>query len=303
MAFWKKCHQRLQRDGTEAEAAQRFFQAQVDLETRSESEELLDIQERCLLLCLAAHWLSQLSQVPVDQLENLEKKLWLLQVRLHMLAADVEKTSVFRLLPMSASPGMDAYEALMKDLSMSKLSCLNTDTWLCLDGLPGPSDEPLLAPEEGRVLSALICRLLDKGSVREASRLSRYFSLHHQDLWLVLRCRSLANGDLKLEAPEEASEAPPRTGITPCKRRQATPLPESNRQRFRSAALRNSSSPLTVCCLCSVLRQQPAVLLHARPPRRRSRCPAAEVGGAVLPWKQLLQTGPGPLPALQGNQR
>lgn len=230
VAFWKKCHQRLQRDSTEAEAAQRFFQAQVDLETRSESEELLDIQERCLLLCLAAHWLSQLSQIPVDQLENLEKKLWLLRVRFHMLAADIEKTSVFRLLPMSASPGMDAYEALMKDFSMSKLSCLNTDTWLCLDGLPGPSDEPLLAPEEGRVLSALICRLLDEGSVHEASRLSRYFSLHHQDLWLVLRCRSLASGDLKLEAPEEASEAPLGTSITPCKRRQATPLPESNRR-------------------------------------------------------------------------
>lgn len=229
MAFWKKCHQRLQRDSTEAEAAQRFFRAQVDLESRSESEELLDTQERCLLLCLAAHWLSQLSQVPVDQLEDLEKKLWLLRVRLHMLSADREKTSVFRLLPVSASPGTDAYEALMKDVSMSKLSCLNTDTWLCLDGLPGPSDEPLLAPEEGRVLSALIGRLLDEGGVHEASRLSRYFSQHHQDLWLVLRCRSLASGDLKLEAPEEASEAPPGSSITPCKRRQATPLPESSR--------------------------------------------------------------------------
>lgn len=266
VAFWRKCHQRLQQDSTEAEAAQRFFQAQVDLETRSESEELLDLQERCLLLCLAAHWLSQLSPVPVDQLEGLEKKLWLLRVRLHILAADLEQSSVFR-LP-SVWPGMDAYEALMKDFSMSKLSCLNTDTWLGLDGLPGPSDEPLLAPEEGRVLSTLIGRLLDEGSVHEASRASRYFSLHHQDLWLVLRCRGLASGDLKPEAPEEASEAPPGTSLTSCKRRQATPLPESKQQRSRSAALRNSPSLLTVFCLCSVLRQQPAVLLHARPPRR-----------------------------------
>lgn len=227
VTFWKKCHEQLKRDGTEAESAYRFFQAQVELEKPPESEELLDIQERCLLLRLAAHWLAQLSPVPVGQLESLEKKLWLLRVRSHILAANIEKASVFRLPPPSVAPGTTTYEALMKEFSLANVSCLNTDMWLRLDGLPGPSDQPTadppLSPEEGSVLSALIGQLLDEGSVHEASRACRYFSLHHQDLWLVLRCRGLACGELKPESPE----APAGTGITPCKRRQTTPLPQS----------------------------------------------------------------------------
>lgn len=231
VTFWKKCHERLKQDSSEAESAQRFFQAQAELEKRSGSEELLDIQERCLLLCLAAHWLSQLSPVPVGQLESLEKKLWLLRVRRHILAVDMENASVFRLPPPSVTPGMNTYEALMKEFSMAHVRCLNTDSWLRLDGLPGPSDQPAvdppLTPEEGRVLSALIGQLLDEGSIHEASRASRYFSLFHQDLWLVLRCRGLAAGELKPESPEETSEAPPGKSIRPCKRPQATPLPGS----------------------------------------------------------------------------
>lgn len=226
VTFWKRCHEQLERDGAEAEAAQRFFQAQADLEG-SGSEELLDVQERCLLLCLAAYWLSRLSPVPLGQLEGLEKRLWLLRVRRHVLAVDMEKASVFRLPPPSVTPGMSTYEALMKDFSMAKLSCLNTDSWLRLDGLPGPSEQPAvdppLSPEEGGVLSALIGQLLDEGGIHEASRACRYFSLHHRDVWLVLRCRGLASGDLQPEAPEEAPEALPGGGIRPCKLRQATP--------------------------------------------------------------------------------
>lgn len=218
VAFWKKCQEQLKGDGTEAEPAHRFFQAQVDLEP-SQPEELLDAQERCLLLCLAAYWLSQLSPAPVEQLESLEKQLWLLRVRCRILADDLEKASVFRLPPPSVTPGMSTYEALMEELSAPTLSCLKTDAWLRLDGLPGPSDQPPLSPEEGSVLAALIGRLLDQGSIHEASRASRYFSLHHQDLWLVLRCRGLASGELKPESAEEAWEAQPGSSIRPCKPR------------------------------------------------------------------------------------
>lgn len=244
VTFWKKCHEQLRRDGTEPEAARRFFQAQVDPERQPASEELLDVQERCLLLCLAAHWLSQVSPVPLGQLESLEKKLWLLRVRCHSLAADVEEASVFR--PPPAAPGTSAYAALMTDLSMSKLACLKADAWLRLDGLPGPCEpagaEPPLSPEEGRVLAALIGQSLDEGSVHEASRACRYFSLYHQDVWLVLRCRGLAAGDLE---PEEAPEAPPTTSITPCKRRRAP------REGFGSAALRDC--PLSAASSASSL--------------------------------------------------
>lgn len=297
MAFWKKCHEQLKSDSAEAESAHRFFRAQVELEECS--EELLDVQERCLLLCLAAYWLSQLSPVPVEQLESLEKKLWLLRVRRHVLAIDIEAASVFELPPPPMAPGLNMYEALMKEFSMANVSCLDTDACLRLEGLPGPSDEPApgpsVGPEERSVLAVLIGQVLDQGSIHEASRACRYFSLYHQDLWLALRCRGLASGELK---PEEAPEAPPGKSIKPCKPRLTTPLPAGRRENKTSWHLLTDCFPVS----SSLLGQQPAVLLHARPPRRRSRCPAAEVGGSVLPWKRLLQAGPRPLPALQGNR-
>ncbi|CAF89880.1 unnamed protein product, partial [Tetraodon nigroviridis] len=216
VAFWKRCHQRLKGDGADPEAAFGFFQAQVEPGGRSEAEELLDVQERSLLLCLAAHWLSQLSPAPVGQLESLEKQLWLLRVRRHVLAVHLEKASVFRLPPPSVTPGSSRYEALMEEFSVAKLSCLRTEARLRLDGLPGPSDRASgLSPEEAGVLSALIGQLLDEGGVHEASRASRYFCLHHPDLWLVLRCRGLAAGDLKPEEAEEAEEAAPESSIKP----------------------------------------------------------------------------------------
>uniref|UniRef100_H3CAS0 SPG11 vesicle trafficking associated, spatacsin n=1 Tax=Tetraodon nigroviridis TaxID=99883 RepID=H3CAS0_TETNG len=227
VAFWKRCHQRLKGDGADPEAAFGFFQAQVEPGGRSEAEELLDVQERSLLLCLAAHWLSQLSPAPVGQLESLEKQLWLLRVRRHVLAVHLEKASVFRLPPPSVTPGSSRYEALMEEFSVAKLSCLRTEARLRLDGLPGPSDRASgLSPEEAGVLSALIGQLLDEGGVHEASRASRYFCLHHPDLWLVLRCRGLAAGDLKPEEAEEAEEAAPESSIKPCKPR-PQPLPVS----------------------------------------------------------------------------
>lgn len=221
MTFWNKCHEQLKSDSTEAELAHQFFQSQVELDAWSKSDELLDIQEQCLLLCLTAHWLSQLSPVPAKQLESLEKKLWLFRIRRHVLTNNIEKASVFKLPPPPITPGMNMYEALMKEFSMANMSCLNTDTCLRLEGLPGPSDEPTLdpslSPEGQTVLTTLIGQVLDEGSIHEASRACRYFSLYHQDLWLVLRCRGLACGELKPESTEEVSEASPGKSIKPCK--------------------------------------------------------------------------------------
>uniref|UniRef100_A0A4W6E3M7 SPG11 vesicle trafficking associated, spatacsin n=1 Tax=Lates calcarifer TaxID=8187 RepID=A0A4W6E3M7_LATCA len=208
VSFWRKCQEQLKADSTDPESASQFFLSQAEADDSAAAEaqtELLDVQERCLLLGLAAHWLSQLSPAPVDQLESLEKKLWVSRVRRHILTVAMEKESVFNLPPPAATPEMNTYEGLMKEFSFSNISALNTERCLSLDGLPAPSEEQEelgvtsgLSPEERRVLAALIGQLLDDGSIHEASRVCRYFSLHHPDMRVVLRCRGLASGELIL---------------------------------------------------------------------------------------------------------
>ncbi|XP_041651089.1 spatacsin [Cheilinus undulatus] len=220
VGFWRKCHDQLKADSTDPESASQFFLSQAESRPSDSSEapnELLDVQERCLLLCLASHWLSQLQPLPVDRLKGLEKKLWVSRIRQHILTITMEKESVFN-LPPAITPEMNTYGVLMKEFSFSNISGLNTDECLSLDGLPGPLEEqnidPALSGEERKVLVSLIGQLLDEGSIHEACRVCRYFSLHHPDMWVVLRCRGLASGESNPEAPEEASEALPKKGIT-----------------------------------------------------------------------------------------
>lgn len=230
VSFWRKCHEQLKADGADPETASHFFLSQAESGSADESgaSELPDVQEQCLLLCLAAHWLSSLSPPPVHQLESLEKKLWISRVRRHVLATAMEKESVFS-LPPAVTPEMNLYDVLMKEFSLSNAPGLKTEACLSLERLPRPGaelqemtiDSPL-TPEERRVLSALIGQLLDEGSIHEASRACRYFSLHHPDVLVVLRCRGLASGELSLEAAEEASEALPGRSLTSCKLRPLT---------------------------------------------------------------------------------
>lgn len=186
--------------------------------------ELQDVQERCLLLQLAAHWLSMISPPPSDELKKIEKKLWLSKIRKHILTIAMERESVFNLPPPAVTPEMNTYEVLMKEFSFSNISELNTETCLNMEGLPGPSKEhekinvdSELSPEERRVLCVMIGQLLDAGSIHEASRVCRYFSLYHPDMCVVLQCRGLASGDLKPEAQEEASEDTVKRSMTSCK--------------------------------------------------------------------------------------
>lgn len=221
-SVWKKCHEQLKADSTDAESAAVFFQSQTETgEGSSGAGELLDMKEDCLLLCLAAHWLSQLNPPPVERLERLEKKLWLLRVQKHIITTTMEKESVFRLPEPPVTPEMNTYEVLMKEFSMSNMSGLNSETCLSLERFPRPSEEPTvdlgLTPNERSVLAVLIDQLLDEGSIHEASRACRYFSLYHPDAWLVLQCRGLASGDLKPDAPEEVTAALPARSITTCK--------------------------------------------------------------------------------------
>ncbi|XP_039988709.1 spatacsin [Xiphias gladius] len=227
VSFWKKCQEQLKNDSTDPESASQFFLSQAEAGFSDSSKaaeaqtELLDVQERCLLLGLAAHWLSLLSPAPVDKLESLENKLWISRVRRRVLAVAMEKESVFNLPPPAVTPEMNTFEVLMKEFSFRNISALNTEKCLGLEGLPGPPEEQEelninsgLSPEERTVLAALISQLLDDGSIHEASRICRYFSLYHPDVWLVLRCRGLASGELDPDPLEEASESLPRKSIT-----------------------------------------------------------------------------------------
>uniref|UniRef100_A0A3Q4HKL3 SPG11 vesicle trafficking associated, spatacsin n=1 Tax=Neolamprologus brichardi TaxID=32507 RepID=A0A3Q4HKL3_NEOBR len=221
VGFWKKCHEQLEADGTDPDPASQFFLSQAEAGAPGSPEapeDLLDIQEHCLLLGLAAHWLSRIAPAPVDKLESLEKAQWLSRIRKRILTVAMEKESVFN-LPPAANPEMNTHKALMKEFSFSNITQLNG--YLGLEGLPGPSDEQeepnaesALSPEERSVLAALIGQLLDDGSIHEASRVCRYFSLYHPDVWLVLRCRGLASGELSDEPQEDGAEAPARASLT-----------------------------------------------------------------------------------------
>ncbi|XP_026220471.1 spatacsin isoform X2 [Anabas testudineus] len=227
VSFWRKCHEQLKTEDTDPESASQFFLSQTEPEAPDSSvggeaqTELLDVQERCLLLGFTAHWLSLLSPAPLDKLENLEKKLWISRVRRHVLSVTMEKESVFNLAPPAATPEMNTYEVLMKEFSFSNISGLNTEKCLSVEGLPGSPEEQEelkvdseLNPEERSVLALLVGQLLDNGSIHEAGRVCRYFSLYHPDMWVVLRCHGLASGKLNPEPQEEASEALPRSSIT-----------------------------------------------------------------------------------------
>lgn len=160
----------------------------------------------------------------MDKLESLEKQLWISRVRRRVLTAAMEKESVFNLPPPAIAPEMNTYEVLMKEFSFSNISALNTDKCLSLEGLPGPSEgqeeletESAPSPEGRNILPVLIGQTLDEGSIHEASRVCRYFSLYHPDMWVVLRCRGLASGELNPETQQDASEALSTKSLTTCK--------------------------------------------------------------------------------------
>nr|XP_061780996.1 spatacsin [Nerophis lumbriciformis] len=220
VTFWHRCHQQLRAESADPESASHFFLSQAESLTSESSavpeaqSELLAVRERCLLLGIAAHWLSLCSPAPAEQIESLEKKLWISLVRQHALVAAMGRQSVFNLPPPAATPEMNTYEFLMKEFSFSNIPELNGDTLLSLEGLPGPAEEhldvdPVLNPAEKNTLAVLVDSLLDEGSIHKASRVCRYFSLYHPDVWLVLRCRGLPSGELSPEKTRDVPEAPP----------------------------------------------------------------------------------------------
>ncbi|KAK5901569.1 hypothetical protein CesoFtcFv8_006924 [Champsocephalus esox] len=286
VSLWRKCHDQLQADGIDPEPASLFFLSQAKKD--SGGAELLEVQERCLLLLLSSHWLSRLVPAPRGRLESLEKRLWAERVRGRVLAGTTEKQSVFNLsitqettssyelmvkefcfsnIPcmkeeeeeeglmaeeslkaeegLSTEEGLRAEEGLSTEVGLSKVEGLSmkeglsteegfstkeglsveeglsTEEGLSVEeglsmkeGLSAEEslsteelrEEDTLSPEERCILGTLVDQLLDEGSIHEASRVCRYFSLQHGDMKLVLRCRGIASGDLRPQTEEEEEE-------------------------------------------------------------------------------------------------
>lgn len=226
MSFWRKCHEQFRTNGTGPGAASEFFLAQAGASEPPRGSvagtELLCVQERCLLLSLAGHWLSWLAQAPLARLEDLEKQLWTSRVRQQVLLTAMEKESMFALPAPTIAPEENSYEALIREFSFSKMAVLNEPRYLSLDGLSSfsPKEEggEKTGSEEQGALAILVGQLLDEGCIHEASRVCRYFSFCSRDMWVVLHCRGLASGELQAGLQDMLTfEGLPKKSIPSCK--------------------------------------------------------------------------------------
>ncbi|KAJ7998352.1 hypothetical protein DPEC_G00221810 [Dallia pectoralis] len=205
VSFWRKCHQQFLTNSTGPEASSEFFMAQAVAAEPPQGSvaevEMLCGQERCLLLSLAGYWLSRLDPAPLSHLKDLEKQLWTTRVHQQVLLAAMEKENMFALPASTVAPEENSYEALVREFSFSKMVILNEPRYLSLEGLPSPSSEEQgerTRSEEQGALGALVGQLLDEGCIHEASRVCRYFSFCHHDMWVVLHCRGLASGEVQV---------------------------------------------------------------------------------------------------------
>uniref|UniRef100_A0A674AZK9 SPG11 vesicle trafficking associated, spatacsin n=1 Tax=Salmo trutta TaxID=8032 RepID=A0A674AZK9_SALTR len=236
VSFWRKCHEQFRTNSTSPGAASEFFLAQAGASEPHRGSvaetELLCVQERCLLLSLAGHWLSWLTLAPLARLEDLEKQLWTSRVRQQVLLTAMEKESMFALPVPTIAPEENSYEALIREFSFSKMAVLNEPRYLSLDGLPSFSPEEeggeKTGSEEQGALAILVGQLLDEGCIHEASRVCRYFSFCSRDMWVVLHCRGLASGELQAGLQDMLTfEGLPKKSIPSCKEEEPTVLATS----------------------------------------------------------------------------
>ncbi|KAM5235417.1 spatacsin [Ctenodactylus gundi] len=218
--FWRKCHENFKKNFISNKAASCFFSSEAH-RAYEHSCGHSSPEEYHLLLTLAGHWLAQEEPVPLEQLEELEKQIWLCRLAQHALCRQGEEGEPQGSPQISPSAEL-AFDGLASEFSFSKLPSLNTSKFLDLAGLPSAETrENILNPKEQESLTVLIGRLLDGGCVHEASRVCQYFGVYNQDVALVLHCRALASGEIGMgdvrpeirallqhaELPEEEEEA------------------------------------------------------------------------------------------------
>ncbi|KAL8197370.1 UNVERIFIED_CONTAM: Spatacsin [Gekko kuhli] len=195
--FWKKCHETFVRNAVSNQTAFDFFSAQADAVSEpADDERLSSIPERRLLLTLAGHWLASSDPVPLEELEETERKIWLCHIAQRALSRGPDPAER-RFSHQISMSGELSFDALAKEFSFSKLPALSSPRYLRLDRLPSLEDtsQATLPDSDVEALSFLTGVLLDEGSVHEASRVCRYFNFYSRDVLLVLHCRALAAGE------------------------------------------------------------------------------------------------------------
>ncbi|XP_061451638.1 spatacsin isoform X2 [Rhineura floridana] len=194
--FWKKCHESYVRNALSTQAASSFFLAQADFVSESlDDERTSGVLERQLLLTLGGHWLSKSDPVPLDELERIEKEIWLCRIAQQTLNQGTGQAK-HRFSHQISISGELSFDSLATEFSFSTLAALNMPKYLQLEGLPSHSAlQATLPAAELEALNFLIGRLLDEGSVHEASRVCQYFNFYSRDVLLVLHCRALASGE------------------------------------------------------------------------------------------------------------
>lgn len=198
--FWTKCHENFKKNAISSRAAASFFSAQAQEGPEAPGEGgPPGLEERRLLLTLAAHWLAQEAPGPEDELEELEKQIWHCRIAQHALR-DKQEDAEPRFPQHISTSGEPSFDNVAHKFSLSMLAALNTAKYLELNGLPPKETcESRLDWKEQESLNSLIGRLLDDGCVHEASRVCRYFHFYNQDVTLVLHCRALAAGEASVD--------------------------------------------------------------------------------------------------------
>ncbi|NWJ10608.1 SPTCS protein, partial [Crypturellus undulatus] len=221
--FWKKCNDNFMKNSISSKAASDFFLNQANTVVESSAHEKINtVMEKHLLLTLAGHWLAKSDSVSLDELEEIEKQIWICRITQQTLST-YEGSGKSRFCHPILANGDLTFDNLAKEFSFSKLPALNTPKYLKLEGfLFGEPGQPLTREEEAS-LRLLVGRLLDEGSVHEASRACRYLRVYDRDVALVLHCRALASGEAALHqlhpdiqsllaaggTPEQGSSAQP----------------------------------------------------------------------------------------------
>ncbi|NXA55832.1 SPTCS protein, partial [Nothocercus julius] len=222
--FWKKCNDNFVKNSISSKAASDFFLNQANTVVESSAHEKINtVMEKHLLLTLAGHWLAESDSVSLDKLEEIEKQIWICRITQQTLST-YEGSGKSRFSCHVLVNRDLTFDNLAKEFSFSKLPALNTPKYLKLEGFLFSETQQPLTREEEESLRFLIGRLLDEGSVHEASRACRYLQFYDRDVSLVLHCRALASGEAALdklhphvqrllaaaETPEEGSSAQPR---------------------------------------------------------------------------------------------